>query len=720
MSLSAVSQSPSLSARRGSMSAADPYGAHAHLRRPSSSTLTIVRVPAAVVPLQDPPAAQRRFGRRPVPAASTPSQPHGTGPTEGRLSFAFTSFSHSPSRVDGPCSPSSSPTSSPRLRPSSPHRFSSGIIGKPRLSADQLVDLARQAISARSIPQHPSSPSSSSAPHSPVLPVRPHSPLAHAHPQAPLSIAQPAPATFTLLPDDILLPFIHRAEEVSALISSPPSAKLFSLLAQTFGKQSKQSISHEETVNPALSEDPSQWLYSQLVHHLTKIDRNICSDADWVYATRKCILSHSELIWERVKAALGVPPELDIDETLEEQFGDSLHDDNPIEDSPLMMRGTKRLPSEPLARQSSGDEIETFEAEVGRRLHRLQEASLSDRTSDASVTPHESGQLTVVSATPHGGIHSPSDTGLLIGSFSPPAVPLISKHEGKHLTIQPLLSSSASSSSHPPPLSLPSSLAISASDGLGDIAESAEDEAEEENADQSAQTESLADSNLVAPSQIHGLRISTVPISPSQSDVGSPIAAPVIPSHLRRSSSLSSSLSDITALSGLSSFSPGQHLSSSQSESDGAGITSVPSGENVAAQGIPFIGTSLSRIPSGGHASRRTRTRPFSMSGFDPREWDVPYNPVGDRAPGNPLFPSNFARLAVGPTLRANNPNLRSPVNPPPSGYQPGMSRIQSGDGAGPALASNRTRSQSWAVPFNKTAEATEFAITLSEGSVGE
>ena len=32
---------------------------------------------------------------------------------------------------------------------------------------------------------------------------------------------------------------------------------------------------------------------------------------------------------------------------------------------------------------------------------------------------------------------------------------------------------------------------------------------------------------------------------------------------------------------------------------------------------------------------------------------DVPYDPVGDRGPGNPLFPSNFARLAVGPTLSA-------------------------------------------------------------------
>ena len=29
------------------------------------------------------------------------------------------------------------------------------------------------------------------------------------------------------------------------------------------------------------------------------------------------------------------------------------------------------------------------------------------------------------------------------------------------------------------------------------------------------------------------------------------------------------------------------------------------------------------------------------------------YDPVGDRVPGNPLFPSNFAHLALGPTLHA-------------------------------------------------------------------
>jgi hypothetical protein len=29
------------------------------------------------------------------------------------------------------------------------------------------------------------------------------------------------------------------------------------------------------------------------------------------------------------------------------------------------------------------------------------------------------------------------------------------------------------------------------------------------------------------------------------------------------------------------------------------------------------------------------------------------YNVVGERGPGNPLFPTSFARLALGPTLSA-------------------------------------------------------------------
>lgn len=40
-------------------------------------------------------------------------------------------------------------------------------------------------------------------------------------------------------------------------------------------------------------------------------------------------------------------------------------------------------------------------------------------------------------------------------------------------------------------------------------------------------------------------------------------------------------------------------------------------------------------------------------SDFGDNDNERAYDPVGDRGPGHPLFPSNFARLALGPTLSA-------------------------------------------------------------------
>ncbi|KAG7443542.1 uncharacterized protein BT62DRAFT_316311 [Guyanagaster necrorhizus] len=158
-------------------------------------------------------------------------------PPAPRLSFASSSFN----------------------QPSSPRRASQSI--SHALTPDELVQLAR-------------SPTESS----PAL--------------------QP---TFTPLPDDILLPFIDRPAEVSALISSPPSSRLFALLQLTFtGTKTHSAV------------DPAKWSYAQLHDWLVKTTREEASDTLWVAYARACILAHSELIWERVKGALGIPPELDI------------------------------------------------------------------------------------------------------------------------------------------------------------------------------------------------------------------------------------------------------------------------------------------------------------------------------------------------------------------------------------------------------------------------
>jgi len=263
-------------------------------------------------------------------------------------------------------------------------------------------------------------------------------------------------------------------------------------------------------------------------------------------------MSHSELIWERVKAALGIPPELDIEEP--EEFPTAFEaDESAIDDSPLVGR------------------VDHFPA-VTRTF---------------SSSPEDAGNS------------APAQSPALSGYDEP---------EDGYLTFEPLLSGSGS---NPTPLSLPTSLG--GPTGLGDIAEGAEDEAEEED------NKPQEDNDLINPSQIQGLRISVGCKSPNESVISSPVVNVPASSFLRSSGIRSSSFNDLSSLSARLSM-----------QGEGAGL-------------------------SRGHSTGRTyrRKRPVSMSAFDAKEWEVPYNPVAERGPGNPLFPSNFSRLALGPTLRA-------------------------------------------------------------------
>jgi len=45
-----------------------------------------------------------------------------------------------------------------------------------------------------------------------------------------------------------------------------------------------------------------------------KVDRHEANDRLWVLKARKCISTRSEALWEKLKNALGVPPELDDDD----------------------------------------------------------------------------------------------------------------------------------------------------------------------------------------------------------------------------------------------------------------------------------------------------------------------------------------------------------------------------------------------------------------------
>jgi hypothetical protein len=115
---------------------------------------------------------------------------------------------------------------------------------------------------------------------------------------------------FTVLPESYFLPFISRSEEVSQLLSKPPNSRILTLLAQTFPQSSNDSA--DKPYN--FKADPTTWDYNTLQAWLFTVDRSEVPDTLWVENAKRCIASKSELIWERVKTALGVPPDLDSDE----------------------------------------------------------------------------------------------------------------------------------------------------------------------------------------------------------------------------------------------------------------------------------------------------------------------------------------------------------------------------------------------------------------------
>ncbi|KAF9054501.1 hypothetical protein BJ165DRAFT_1590425 [Panaeolus papilionaceus] len=739
MSISTTSQSHRrVSVRRGSTTAPDPFGVHSDINlnpnRSTSSTLTIVRVtpqtPQSNIHLHDPPSGHTLNQRR-VHRFLGQTGGHGPAPTTdnsiNRVSFAFSSFGNSGAGIGGRSSSPSggreSPSSSPRLRPSSPHFGPTSVFaGKPRLTPDQLVDVARQATSQR--PPLPTT-TPTSGPLSPGY-----------------SSGTVAPATFTPLPDDIYLPFIDRTTEVASLISSPPDAKLFTLLAQTFRKKdntsdassSPQITPDTKASTPGLIElprDPTQWTYHQLIQHLTQIDRDIAPDFIWAIAARKCILSHSELLWERIKGALGVPPELDVDyDFLVEDDTSSVHtsdisddegrgarghwsDWDAVMDSPVYTRASKRLsmesPSPSLYFSAKKDEQEAaFRAQVDEKLNSLPDGSGQTFSEDTNIrVKHPSTEDTIVAPTPHlQGGHSP---GLLIDHFSPPLSgqcesPMDSYEDSNHVSIEPLLfSMSPTPPTNPPP---PASTAIGTLDlaGLGDIAEGAEEEEEEENASNADLESTTAgpasvteggddldddDPNLISPSQIQGLKISTSP-NPLQFAGSPPITSPLhLPMHFgsQGPSPLSNSYSNVAALAAGTGAQPTPYSPTpysnppSRTHSRASSFSSI--GPFQRSESLTNLASSWSALAAAHAAAQSGNGSQYAASVIGSDAGDsTGYMSDGDtRMSGIPLFPSNFARLAGGPTLRANHPATKPPSTLPQARY------ISNATYGGPSLA---------------------------------
>ncbi|EPT00962.1 hypothetical protein FOMPIDRAFT_1049208 [Fomitopsis schrenkii] len=356
-----------LSARRGSVAASDPWGTYSKINndplRATSSRLTIVRVPK-----EDEDASQRRHRRHGSNASLSSNSSSGKGETS-RMSFAFSSFT--PANKDGQSKGSDgSPTSSPRIRPHSPsslsRRYSGSMVHANKLSPEQLLDVARSSCNPRPAVTLPGT--------SPVTP------------------AAPAPISFTPLPDSIYLPFVDRPGEVAQLMTTPPSAKLFALLAQVYSSDAHK-LTGAESVETLLAKDPRQWTYPDLAYWLKDVDRDVVGDVQWVMKARACIIAKSEPLWERVKGALGVPHELDVDEeelpTIVEPTDDAAVMENEAEKYPSVFDSpTPAFAVSPASPNLEGDEMILIEPVVAQNYDHPPTSSALD--------PHATHELTEV------------------------------------------------------------------------------------------------------------------------------------------------------------------------------------------------------------------------------------------------------------------------------------------------------------------------------------
>ncbi|QRV81948.1 hypothetical protein RhiJN_09963 [Ceratobasidium sp. AG-Ba] len=720
-----------LSSRRASV-AIDPWGKHfaedSHPRT-GSSRLTIVRVPSTVDTEDHPNPApspgpfggsgsfrERSHTRRSSWGANSGTSSDGEGePGPGgrkrsRVSFAFSSFTPiAPVPVPARQGPPSQRAPSPGTGPGFAGTFGpaqGGSGGRPRTRSTGGVDLSSH---------NPTQDRSGARP--PQLSAQQLYDLAMASrdptggprttPPVPGVSASVEPAHFTALPEGEILPFLDRAKEVEALITTPgtQSHKLFALLGALFPRSTpddgqtpkneptqpmwpplpgEEKLSKEEQLalaSPPLPQPPSskaapaehplglppnstQWTYAQLVTHLTQTTREQLPDKEWVLFARACIRARSEALWERVKGCLGVPSDIYEDDETEE---DEDEDD----------------PRDP--RRVGISELEEMSPVVGfRRPHPEDAMSGSSHTGS-----DEEPEAWVEPVFPS----SASGPGSARGSVSNSPTNYFASG------VTGLGGGKSDSRSWGGSVS-------GRSDG-GRMELIGEEEEEEEEEDESGEDKDKANKTPEPDSPMVGLRILTAPMSPTYHPAAS---APSVP----HSSGTSPGFVTPTGGAGTPQAIP---VPGSSGPASPVQATGPPSIDSVLGPPMPnrkggaWVSPLSNTISTGGRGLSGMGGRgaggggggwnsPLSSSGGG---WNSPlgrdtWNPVAERGPGNPLFPSSFARLSLGPTLSANNPSLRSPPPAPPSMY--------------PHLRYLRERYK-WARPNSEN----DFAITIASES---
>ncbi|EJD07683.1 uncharacterized protein FOMMEDRAFT_16308 [Fomitiporia mediterranea MF3/22] len=281
-----------LSPRCGSISAPDPFATRStSSARGQLSRLTIVRVPQTKTVAD----AARGGGMK----SSRPSLKLRTTSSPTRLSFASASFSapNSPVQMPRPISPR--PGSPSQLSSAAPYSQAPGRPLSPVLSAK----LAR----SNSNTLHYSSGAAVQLSPKQVYDLAKVATRTSMN-QSPVGYA--LPESFTELTDDVFLPFLDRPSEVRALISSASNARMMMHFAHILPPSNEE---YYERTSCELAATIGSWCFEDFVTWLTEVSREEIEDEVWVRALRTFVLPKSEVLWEKLKSVLGIPPELDVD-----------------------------------------------------------------------------------------------------------------------------------------------------------------------------------------------------------------------------------------------------------------------------------------------------------------------------------------------------------------------------------------------------------------------
>ncbi|KAG8936467.1 hypothetical protein FRC02_001885 [Tulasnella sp. 418] len=739
-----------LSSRRGSMIAPDPFGQH-DVPQPlsSSSRITIVRVPSqpsspAVGSPREAGHGRRDRGSADLARRSSWGSNHSASSSlsmPGRMSFAFSSFTPiNPTTSTGHTPPASPTYTRSRRSNSNPslYQMNTNVHRPNQMTPQQIVDAARSATS---------------------------------------NAGSSSGAAFTALPSEVYLPFIHRPQEVTQLIATPQTSRLFALLASTFPQEpaSRPSsrASHAQSTTSSLSanytfaelpEDPRTWTFSQLTFWLKCVTRQEANDKEWTRKIRLCINNRSEVLWQRFAGALGVPAGFD------EEDDSALADEEDMDIDAMASRFSRH------SFLGSGRGSVGSRAEIDLKSNPTDpgdaEQELEDEYDDldnVSVTDSVIVEPIFPSTTPAPGLGlanvAGSSSGVLPSSASTTSLKDLAEvaeedegeeenptSEGKDKGKESITEDTTGSGAATPSTSINPSAYMDVPKDRWKNSRSPSGHLLPHLRDHSPRSPSpLIESSSPADAKSDDTKEAQKSLEEATEDATKSTKGPALnlitstpdPSadahHHHASSSSSKNVRIATEPTYVPSTSPAED-SQSQTDSSAAVDSEIDFPENPDPNAEPIQGLRITNAPlmylsnnsaadaipahhplarrlseSATTTTRDARRRPQSfgqmmqmgMTGGAGLMNNRPYNVNAERGPGNPLFPTSFAGLSIGPTLGANNPQLRNPVHPPASAFpEHWVPRL--GGGA-------RRRPPSWAGDWPQ--DGHEYAVTVASGS---